>query len=245
MENRSTEEEEVPLEKQIALVQQGDQSIQNHLLKVYQPFIAKSVSQVCKRYIDPNTDDEFSVGLIAFNEAMFSYSNDKGSTFLSFASLVVKRKVIDYIRKEQTNPAQASLDEVYDEDNMTVNPLEVKAAKELYQVQSESWHRSEEIKDLEQKLKEYKLSFEELTKISPKHQDARESAIRTAKILYEDESMRDFVYKKKKIPIKALIEKVSVSKKTLERNRKYILAIFVILGGEYIYLKDYLKGVGD
>ncbi|MCY8111045.1 RNA polymerase subunit sigma, partial [Bacillus spizizenii] len=29
----------------------------------------------------------------------------------------------------------------------------------------------------------------------------------------------------------------------IERNRKYIIAMCIIITGDYIYLKDYLKGV--
>jgi RNA polymerase sigma factor len=36
---------------------------------------------------------------------------------------------------------------------------------------------------------------------------------------------------------------VKVSRKTIERNRKYIIAIALILIGDYVYLKDYIKGV--
>src|SRR5690554_5013596 len=110
-------------------VQSGDKTAQNYLLKKYQPFIAKCVSEVCKRYIDPKRDDEFSVGLSAFNEAMLTYSADRGSSFLSFAKLVVKRKVIDYIRYVQKTPLAMSLDETFDEEQME-NPTEIVAVKE-------------------------------------------------------------------------------------------------------------------
>ncbi|WP_026571868.1 RNA polymerase sigma-I factor [Sediminibacillus sp. JSM 1682029] len=241
--HRSASDNKQRLEDLIEMVQEGNEEVQNSLLKAYQPFIAKSVSDVCKRYIDPQIDDEFSVGLLAFNEAMLSYSADKGSSFLSFARLVVKRRVIDYIRQEQTKTAAASIDEPL-EDAQLENPSEVNAAKAIYQDQVDSWYRREEIKDLQDKLKEYKLSFEELTVISPKHRDARESAIRVARVLHENEFLRSYVLKKRKIPIKNLVNYVDVSKKTLERNRKFILAIFIILSGDYIYLKDYLKGLG-
>ncbi|MDL4840425.1 RNA polymerase sigma-I factor [Aquibacillus rhizosphaerae] len=233
----------ISLEQQVELVQQGDHEIQNYLLKIYQPFIAKNVSQVCKRYISPTRDDEFSVGLSAFNEAMNSYSFDRGSSFLSFASLVIKRKVIDYIRKESNKYATLSLDESNDEEQME-NPTQIKAATNLYQYENDQWHRKAEIVQLSNQLKEYKISFEELTIISPKHNDARASAIKVARVLYDDEQLRDYVIKKKKVPIKLLVNLVNVSKKTLERNRKYILVIFIILSGDYVYLKDYLKGVG-
>lgn len=233
----------IPLEEMIASAQQGDQAVQNYLLKTYQPFIAKCVSQVCKRYINPQSDDEFSIGLTAFNEAIMSYSPEKGSSFLSFSKLVVKRKVIDYIRYIQKTPVAASLDESYDEEKME-NSTEIFAVKEIYQKEQEAWHRREEILEFKEKLHTYKLTLVELTEAAPKHRDARESAVAVARILYNDTALRDYVHRKKRLPVKDLVKKVDVSKKTLERNRKFILAIFIVLSENYIYLKEYLKGVG-
>ncbi|MFD2630259.1 RNA polymerase sigma factor SigI [Oceanobacillus kapialis] len=235
---------DTPLEELITAVQRGDKYIQNYLLKTYQPFIAKCVSEVCKRYIDPEKDDEFSIGLSAFNEAMMSYASNKGSSFLSFAKLVVKRKVIDYIRYMKKRPASISLDETFDAEQMD-NPLEISAVKKRYQEEQDAWHRREEILDYKEKLKAYKLTLDELTEASPKHRDARDSAVKTARTLFEDSELRSFVFHKKKLPIKQLVRKVNVSKKTIERNRKFILAVFIVLAEDYLYLKEYLKGVGQ
>ncbi|WP_010529830.1 RNA polymerase sigma factor SigI [Lentibacillus jeotgali] len=234
---------ESPLEDMIILAQQGDQNIQNHLLKNYQPFIARCVSEVCKRYIDPQADDEFSIGLSAFNEAIMSYSPEKGSSFLTFARLVVKRKVIDYIRYVQKTPIAMSLDDSYDEEHME-NPVEVLAVKESYREEQDAKYLREEIMDFKEKLSTYKLSLVQLTDVSPKHRDARETAIAVARTLYNNTDLRKHVKKKKKLPLKNLAKLVNVSKKTLERNRKFILAIFIIMDEDYTYLKEYLKGVG-
>lgn len=235
--------DEMTLEDMIASVQQGDKYIQNYLLQAYQPFIAKCVSEVCKRYIDI-ADDEFSIGLSGFNEAILHYSPERGSSFFSFAQIVVKRKVIDYIRYVKRTPVMASLDETFDEEKME-NPKEIIAATEVYLQEQEARHRKEEIKDFSEKLKTYNLSLTELTEVSPKHRDARDSAVRVARTLFNDKDLREYVQQKKKLPIKKLIKKVDVSKKTLERNRKYILAIFIVLSENYLFLNDYLKGVGQ
>lgn len=241
---RLFQKNDTSLDAQVASAKQGDDEARNDMLKQYQPFIAKSVSEVCKRYIDPTKDDEFSIGLSAFNEAIHSYSCDKGSSFLSFARLVIKRKVIDYIRNEQKRIAVTSLDEdFYDEEHME-NPLKVSAAKERFRMETESWHRKEEIMEFQAQLKKYKLSFDELIDASPKHRDARESAVQVARIVYEDEVLKDQVLDKGRLPIKDLLDRVDVSKKTLERNRKFIISLVLILNGDYVYLKDYLKGVG-
>lgn len=233
-----------PLETMIASAQQGDHTVQNYLLKTYQPFIAKCVSEVCKRYIDPSRDDEFSIGLSAFNEAILAYSAERGGSFLSFARLVVKRKVIDYIRYIQKRPQVVSLDESYDTEKME-NPVEIIAVKEQYQQEQDAWYRRDEIMDFKEKLGTYKLTLDELTVVSPKHRDARDSAVHTARVIYENAHLREYVQRKKKLPIKELVKHVDVSKKTLERNRKFILAIFIVLSEDYVYLKDYIKGVGQ
>ncbi|GGA73073.1 RNA polymerase sigma factor SigI [Ornithinibacillus halotolerans] len=235
---------EVPLEELVTRAQSGDEDTQNYLLKKYQPFIAKCVSEVCKRYIDPERDDEFSIGLTAFNDAMRLFSPERGSSFLTFANLVIKRKVIDYIRSQNKYPQSISLDETYDEENME-NPTEIEAVRDKYQQEQEGWYRREEILDFKKKLATYKLSIADLVEVAPKHRDARETAVSIARLIHDNHELSEYVEQKKKLPIKQLSSKVEVSKKTLERNRKFILAIFIILRGDYVFLKDYLKGVGQ
>jgi len=234
--------EDLTLEEKVTSAQEGNEEVLNHLLEKYQPFIAKCVSNVCKRYINREKDDEFSIGLSAFHNAIKSFCPKRGSSFLSFANLVISRRVIDYIRTKQKHVESVSLDETFDAEKME-NPREIRAVKTAYEEEQYAWHRRQEIIDFQQKLAEYKLSLIELTEVAPKHKDARESAIRTAKILYNDQMMNQYVQKKKRLPIKDLVKNVDVSKKTLERNRKYILAIFIVLNEKYLYLNDYLKEV--
>ncbi|RKQ18868.1 RNA polymerase sigma-I factor [Oceanobacillus bengalensis] len=224
-------------------VQNGDAHSQDYLLRMYQPFIAKSISEVCKRYIDPKTDDEFSIGLSAFNDAILSFSPDKGCSFLAFANIVIKRKIIDYIRSNAKYPLMMSLDEKLDNEQIE-SSTEIRISKERYQEKEYTIRLREEIMQYKVILSEYNLSLEMLTNVSPKHRDARDSAVRVARVLVEDGALRSHVVMKKKLPMKDLKHRVEVSKKTLERNRKYILAMFIVLNEEFIYLKDYLKGVG-
>ncbi|WP_243291744.1 RNA polymerase sigma factor SigI [Bacillus sp. FJAT-47783] len=234
---------EKSLEQLVHEIQKGDLELQNELIEKYKPFIAKSVSSVCKRYIDER-DDEFSIGLIAFNEAVEKYSADKGSSLLSFAELIIKRKVIDYIRKEARASRTIQWDPVMAEDEEAPqSKVEADLSIEEYEKLLEQEQRKEEILFFRAVLKEFKLSLEELIEQSPKHVDARQNAINVAKVLVEDEELKQFLLQKKRLPVKQLEKKVSVSRKTIERNRKYIMSMAIILSGDYVYLKDYIKGV--
>lgn len=238
-----TKKKKRTLEETVILIQQGDKSLINEIIEAYKPFIAKTVSSVCRRYIY-ETDDEFSIGLIAFNEAIEKYSPDRGSSLLSFSEVIIKRRVIDYIRK-QTKNQHISIDltnashEEESPGNVIVNELSL----DDYQKKNDEQLRKDEIFQFQMLLRSFDLNFSDLVENSPKHADARKNAILIAKMLIENSEMKELLFEKKRLPIKQLEKMVNVSRKTIERNRKYIIAIALILSSEYVYLKDYLKGV--
>lgn len=233
----------ISLEEKVQLVQQGDVNLLNELIGSYRPFIAKTVSSVCKKYIN-ESDDEFSIGLIAFHEAIEKYNADKGSSLISFSEILIKRRVIDYIRR-QSKYETLSLDigKQNGEDEYEGSAVEVQLSIDAYQNKKEEEMRKEEIVQFTEMLRQFNLTFTDLLEQSPKHMDARKNAMMAAKILVEDSELRNHFLTKNKLPIKQLEKKVSISRKTLERNRKYIMAMSLILIGDFHYIKDYIKGV--
>jgi RNA polymerase sigma factor len=233
------------LEETVQLIQQGDRNLLDEIIHDYKPFIAKTVSSVCKRYIY-ETDDEFSIGLIAFNEAIEKYSTERGSSLISFSEVVIKRRVIDYIRK-QTKYQHIGIDLInaaYEEESagtVIVNALSL----DDYHKKNDEQLRKDEILHFQTLLTTFDLSFSDLVENSPKHADARKNAIIVAKVLVDDQELKEILLTKKRLPIKQLEKMVEVSRKTIERNRKYIIAIALILTSDYVYMKDYIKGVLD
>ncbi|MFZ0444168.1 MAG: RNA polymerase sigma factor SigI [Bacillus sp. (in: firmicutes)] len=231
------------LEEMVQLIQQGDEKLLNELIHSYKPFIAKTVSSVCKRFIY-ETDDEFSIGLIAFNEAIQKYNPEKGKSLIRFSEILIMRRVIDYIRT-QSKTENISLDvgNQSDKEEFESSLIDAELSIDAYKKKAENELRKEEIIRFTEVLKQYQLSFSDLLQQSPKHADARKNAILVAKTLAEHDEMKKLFLLKKKLPIKHLETQVEVSRKTIERNRKYIMAITLILIGDFIFLKDYIKGV--
>lgn len=232
------------LEDKVLLIKQGNEKLREDLIYAYKPFIAKAVSTVCKRYINEN-DDEFSIGLIAFNEAIEKFSSDKGNSLLSFADILIKRKVIDYIRQQARAPQTVSVnfESEYLEEEAVRSTIEDEISIEDYRKRTEEQQRRDEIVQFQQVLLEFGLSFDDIVQQAPKHADARKNSIEVAKIIIENEDLKQQLLDKKRLPIKQLEKLVSLSRKTIERNRKYIIAISLVFMGDYIYLRDYLKGV--
>lgn len=225
--------------------QRGNGMVREHLIKSYTPFILKMTSKVSGRYVRMGEDDEVSVGLMAFNEAIDCYDTDKNSSFLGFAETVIKRRLIDYFRKESTVTKRVvplSSFEQDDDDNPegTYYYLESKQSVEAFQEKSTAADRKEEILQFNQKLKDFGISFQELVSISPKHEDARVRAMEVAKIIADDREMANHLLSRKEIPLRLLERKVEISRKTLERQRKYIIAIALILINDFDHLRQYI-----
>jgi RNA polymerase sigma factor len=230
------------LEESAIQIQNGDEQLLNIVLEDYKPFIKKTVSSVCKRYIY-ESDDEFSIGLIAFHDAILKYNHQRGSSIISFSEVIIKRKVIDYIRKngkyQDVSIDMSLVDEGEESSNLTIDQV---VSVEEYGKQEEAKERREEILSFQEHLSNFKLSFQDLVEQSPKHEDARLNAIEIANTVVNSKELLDYLIEKKRLPIKKLEKQVNVSRKTIERNRKYIIAISLILIGDYVYLRDYLKG---
>lgn len=239
----SNEQESLTPEHIVIRIQQGDSQLRNQFITDYQPYIAKTTSRFCKRYIDPSRDDEFCIALGAFNEAINQFAPDLGRSFLSFAETVMRRRLIDFVRKETRFQSQTPLSsfEIVDDENNVINPVEIQRALDQYAVQLGSEERRNEIETLSCCLAEFDIDFGDLIHISPKHVDSRDMLFAVAKVLSDDTNLMGTLLSKKMLPIKDLLPKVGVSRKTLERNRKYIIAVALVFNGTYPYLRDYLQ----
>lgn len=230
------------LENLVYSIQSGNDLERDKLLKEYQPFIKKAASKACKFYID-ETRDEFSVGLLAFNEAIDQYKEGQGTKFLTFADMVIRRRVIDHIRKEARHKRLEYLqNNSTDEEEYEESYVEQKAAMDHYELQLESENRLYEIEEYSKVLEHFGISFRTLSKVSPKHFDARENAKQIAKLIAEETSLKDYLLDKKQLPIKDLLNLVSCSRKTIERNRKYIIAVALIYIKNFRSLISYIDG---
>lgn len=220
--------------------QAGDEQALHDLLFSYSPFMKKTASQVCKRFIDDH-DDEYSVALSAFNEAVQKFDETNNASFLTFAHMVIRRRVIDFIRKESRRE-EFSHDFLPSTEPEGYNGIADHAASLAYNTKQQDEKRREEIALYEEMLQEFGLSFQVLVKVSPAHQDARITAIQIAQLVAETDEYKQYLVEKKKLPIKEIEKLVKVSRKTIERNRKYIIAMALLQMSDLHFLKDYLKG---
>ncbi|WP_241674594.1 RNA polymerase sigma factor SigI [Paenibacillus luteus] len=229
-------------EQSVARIRQGDELLREQFIADYKPYILKVTSRFCKRYIDPNRDDEFSVALLAFNEAINQFDSDAGKSFIGFSETVIRRRLIDYVRKEQRHAKVVpySMFDSEDEEQPHYNSVETRQALSAFELKRTEDERRLEIGELNQELIRVGISFTELVEHSPKHADSRRLLIGIAQTLVSEAGLMDSLRETNKLAVKELTEMCGVSRKTIERNRKYIIAIAIIISGTYPFMHDYL-----
>ncbi len=227
----------------LADAQAGDRLAREQLISDYRPYILKIAAQVSGRYLIEGESDEYSISLIAFDEAINSFDPKKGIAFLTFAETVIRRRLIDFFRKEsksrQVVPFSSFGDDLEDEQNV-INLVEAQRARDNFQLESEISERQEEIARYNELLQQFGVTFAELVDLSPKHEDARRRAMEVAKLIAINPQYCSYMLTKKELPLKFLAREVSLSRKTLERQRKYIIAITLIIINDFSYLKGYI-----
>ncbi len=188
------------------------------------------------------SDEEWPVALLAVSEALDAYDEDKGN-FWSFAGVVIKNRLMDMYRKNERHRAEISVrPEAFGGDVDEDDPdfaLQMEMRGRLG-VSDENTLR-EEILSLQEELSEYGISFFELTEVSPKAEKTRSGcAGLIASLFAPPPPLTGKLKKTKNLPVQEMLSRFKISRKIVERYRKYLIASALILDGDYPGLASYL-----
>ena len=230
-----------------AVLAATDNRIREELITEHEQTILRSACNATHRYIT-KSDDEWSIALFAFSKAVDVYSAGKGD-FLPFAQMLMKRELIDWYRSQKnalrevpTAPHIMEGNGEPEEDPDGVYFAVVKSSRE-----KSDRTMKEEITAANEMLTEYGFRFFDLTECSPRQEKTRRGCDAAARYMlnqYPPELIEELL-RKKKLPVKALAKGSGVSKKTIDRYRKYLIMAVLILRGDYPHIAEYLKFVRE
>jgi len=229
---------EVDPSRLLSLARQGDDLAREELIRRFTPFVLKIASRLSGRFIRLGEDDEASIGLMAFNEAIDNFEPEKGLSFVTLAETIIRRRLIDYFRREGRHRQNVPLSVL---DVAPGQGREVMTAGiEDYTLVTELEDRKQEVLRYRQDLARYGITLDDLVRGCPRHRDARERALACARVIADNPVFRCHLQERRELPLKDLVKELDTSRKTLERHRKYIIAAALIMMGPYEYLQEYL-----
>ena len=217
-----------------------DTEAADSLIRQYMGFIRAEAAKYLHRAPIEGQDEELSIVLLAFYEAILGYEKNRGA-FLAYASRGIRSRLIDYYRKEKRHAEVTSLHEpVSDEksDTLKIDHLE-HPENEI----EKSHHRSatrDEIEEFGKQLLEFCISFSDVADNCPRQERTLQACRRVLTAARENPELLNELLRTKKLPIAALSDISKTDKKTMERHRKYLIAILLAFTNGYEIIRGHL-----
>ena len=219
----------------------NDVLVADQLIGTYMPFIKAETAKFLKRPPMEGHDDELSIAMIAFHEAIGGYSRTRGA-FLKYAAMLIRSRLIDYSRREQRHSRVISLDAPVGEDDTILgetladerDPHEETAARDATRA---------EIEELTRQMQEFGVSLSDVADNCPKQQRTLDACRKALQYARENPELLDTLLQTKRLPIGQLTTAAAWNVRRWNGTRKYMVALLLIYTNGYEIIRGHLKQV--
>jgi RNA polymerase sigma factor len=220
-------------------IQKGQDELRSLLIKQYKPFILAAAKRIVS--VAAEGRDEFSVALSAFNEAIDKFDAGRHRSFLTFCDLVINRRLIDYIRKDSRRREYPFTYFDAKGNESLMERMQMQHAD----IMEGNAEIKDEIQEFSQNLQKYGITLEDLVRLAPRHTDSKLMCISLARRISSSPELMFRLEETGMLPINDLLREINLSRKTVERNRKFIIALCLVLTSGMETIKGYVQFVEE
>ena len=202
------------------------------------PYIQSRIQRYASGASVSRKEELLSIGMLAFYEAIQTFNESKGH-FYPFADLVIRRRIIDEFRKTSQHEEELAILDEEKESGEGSLPI-LNASIESYKRVIENDALVTEINSFIAELEKWNISIEMLEKNSPKHKALKATYKEIVAKIINDEEVVNTILNKRYYPIKRISEITNIPQRKLERSRIYIIAVILIIKGNYDFLASYV-----
>ena len=153
----------------------------------------------------------------------------------------IKNRLIDHYRKEKRNRIQVSLDEQSEDRPDLIDTI--RDEHDSFEETEVREATKQEIAELSAQMTDFGVSMQDIADNSPKQKRTLECCQRAVYFArHNPEILEDFL-RTKRVPIAKLAEGAEVERKTLERHRRYLVAVLLICTNGYEILRGHIMQV--
>ena len=215
----------------------GDSLAADELVRKYLPFIRAEAAKAVHRGIS-DSDDELSIAMMAFHEAVLAYERLRGD-FLPFAAKAIRSRIIDFHRRELRHRGQLSLQEASDEDDRELQ-ARLDTGDDPIGAHTDRTAARQELTHFALELSRFGLSLTDIADNCPRQERTLSACHRALRHARENPALLEQAVASGKLPITQLAAGANVERKTLERHRKYMMAVLLAYTNGFEIIRGHL-----
>jgi RNA polymerase sigma factor len=216
-------------------IQAGDERLRNQFIAESVPEIKHWVRRITRSFF-AEQEDEFSIALAGFNQAIDRFSSQMNVPFYSYANMIIKHRLFDWMRRQKRQQAIP----FSDCDTEDGKPIEDQLSDPASEQPGQNLEIQESFMQLELQLEQFGFNLAGITADFPKHQDSQTFCIRVARQLSADEALFSHMQDKRRLPGVELARRCQVPVKTIEKNRSSIILLALLMRSDLQVIKSYM-----
>ena len=215
-----------------------DSEAADGLIGQYMGFIRSETVKFTHAAPEDGHEDELSIAMLAFYESILSYEKNRGA-FLPYAARAIRNRLIDHYRAEKRRGTVLSLHTPVDGREEALLDTLPHHRDELgdYELREAS---QREIQEFGAQLAGLGLSLSDVADNCPKQERTLAACHRALQYARSHPELLDQLTASGRLPMKELAAGSGVEKKTLERHRKYLVAILLAFTNGYEIIRGHL-----
>ena len=214
------------------------------LIQQYMGFIRSETVKFIHTTPENGHEDELSIAMLAFYEAVLAYEKSRGA-FLSYAARAIRNRLIDQYRAEKRHGNVISLHAplgVEEDGGELLDTIpDTEDHAEAYETRTASrW----EIQEFSRKLAQFGLTFSDVADNCPRQERTFAACRRALDFARSQPELLKRVEDTGKLPMNELATGSGTDRKTMERHRKYLVAILLAFTNGYEIIRGHLCQIG-
>ena len=178
--------------------------------------------------------------MFAFYESILSYRTEKGA-FLTLASTAIRNRLIDYARKEQRHKSLLSLDlPSSQDDSRSLGEQLPDRSDKMNEVLQITATRTE-IEEFSHQLESFGLTLSDIADNCPRQERTMDACMKVLDYAKSHPQLLVQMIHSKKLPLAQLAAGSGTERKTLERHRKYLVAILLAYTNGFEIIRGHLQ----
>lgn len=226
-------------ENKRALNAKSDQGRKNAFLTSEQAHILHLTARILKRTVSMS-DDEWPIALEATGEAIDFYNEEKGN-FWNYAALVIASRLKDHYRRESRSRTEIAVGpEAFDSDlDEEPSGLSIEVRDKTAVVVDTRLR--DELDAFSEEIKKFDIDLFDLPASAPGTAKTRSICARLIEAFFEPPPpLTDEMRQTGRLPAKELIKRTQITRKFIDKHRKYLIASALIKDGDYPGMASYL-----